>query len=295
MTRKPVKTPTPDTIDFDKLSDEAIDRLLASEPISRFPTTMDSQKGHRVVPEFTLTNWSRADKVGFIKRAITTASAQLSRELIDELRKARQGTTSQETRRKTAPSPDIPLASLLNLSPTAQPSIIGPPRSSSPEPQVGEARIGGEGRFTADATLVRRPTRTKSAPAIIKNRTTIIRYSQVIIVALQEALDYNPRRTNQPPPALWLNDPDYLKAIRDLVTELKRLNDLLAVQKPARKEAKTSMNLIKVLVDKGLAPFLTTMGIGGAMLLLAAIQAMLHQAGLEVDYLGQAPTMLRLK
>jgi hypothetical protein len=57
-----------------------------------------------------------------------------------------------------------------------------------------------------------RTPRRADEPAI--NVTEAKRYSHILIDAFQEALDYTPRQgSNQPQPALWLDDKPYLEAI----------------------------------------------------------------------------------
>jgi hypothetical protein len=67
-----------------------------------------------------------------------------------------------------------------------------------------------------------------SVAALNGNRREIMRYAGSLITALQEALDYDPLRNhNQQPPPLYSDDPNYLKHIAELTSELKRLNSLL--------------------------------------------------------------------
>jgi hypothetical protein len=62
-----------------------------------------------------------------------------------------------------------------------------------------------------------------------KDRRYVTKLSKAIIEALQKAVDYDPiRNHNQPPPPLRLDDDKYLKELKALIAEMKRLNDLLA-------------------------------------------------------------------
>jgi len=98
--------------------------------------------------------------------------------------------------------------------------------------QIG-AGLSAHGGLTGDATVLsrkstaRRGTTKATQRLVIRNRQEVVAYSTLIVAALQEALDYDPaRHHNQPLPALWIEDPNYLQVIRALIAELKRLNEL---------------------------------------------------------------------
>jgi hypothetical protein len=50
----------------------------------------------------------------------------------------------------------------------------------------------------------------------------------VLVEALEEADQFDPLRLgNRPPPALWLDRPDFLRVTKSLLAELRQLRELL--------------------------------------------------------------------
>jgi hypothetical protein len=127
-------------------------------------------------------------------------------------------------------------------------SVIVPPEQPPDNPQPvlssGGIPVSAHGTLTvttevakaADAKVLPKKSRSRRSATnatqrlVIRNRQHVVATSTLIISALQEALDYDPvRHHNQPPPALRIEDPHYLKDIRALIVELKRLNELLEI------------------------------------------------------------------
>src|SRR5258707_496421 len=84
-----------------------------------------------------------------------------------------------------------------------------------------------------------------------------MRYAGPLVTALQEALDYDPlRHHNQQPPPLYSDDPNYLKHIAELTSELKRLNNLLesTIQGQARKKSADATSEYLLLFLKNFLP-----------------------------------------
>lgn len=132
----------------------------------------------------------------------------------------------------------------------------------------------------------------------IARSSTIIFYSRLFISALEEAINYDPmRHHNQPPPPLRLEDSDYLKEIRALTTELKRLNDNLeaaatAQAKPAAKKARVPRKAVEksaIKVKQHLNTFLnkyaSALGTGAAALTIGTAGALLYQLGVPLDFI----------
>jgi ADP-ribose pyrophosphatase YjhB (NUDIX family) len=135
----------------------------------------------------------------------------------------------------------------------------------------------------------------KKSPAV-RNRAQVLRYSKAIVLALQEALDYDPvRQHNQPPPELRLEDEKYLEEIRNLVTELKRLNLLLetANKEKAKKANATAIKIGKHF-DKFFGSYASALGKGTAGLTIAAAASMLYHAGLGKDLIDNIWGHLKL-
>jgi hypothetical protein len=117
---------------------------------------------------------------------------------------------------------------------------------------------------------------------VIRNRTEIIRYATAIIVAFEEVLNYDiSRHHNLPPPDLRIEDPVYLKEVRELVVELRRMNVLLA--KPsaagARAALKNASRFGKTF-ETFLSSYASALGKGAAALTIAAAIGLLYQAGI---------------
>src|SRR5215471_1727303 len=152
-------------------------------------------------------------------------------------------------------------------------------------PKIGAAR---RGRATGS---------TKPRQKIfIKDRKAIVQYSRILIIALQEVVDYDPERHhNRPPPELRLDgDPDYLAEIRNLIAELRRLNSLLERKRVSRKEEKAAIGILAKCADKfsvsmsrslglGLGK---TLGVGVAGLVVASLAGLLAQTGIGQDVIS---------
>jgi hypothetical protein len=128
----------------------------------------------------------------------------------------------------------------------------------------------------------RSSARTEHSEAIIlRNRTDIIKYSNALIVALEEVLEYNvAKHHNSPPPNLRIEDPAYLAEVRDLASELRRLNILL--EEPSRTKARVARQKIGRFgsnFDKFLGSYATALGKGAAALTIATAIGLLCQAG----------------
>lgn len=123
---------------------------------------------------------------------------------------------------------------------------------------------------------------------LIENRVEIVRYSTAIITALQEALDYKiERHHNLPPPALRLDDQNYLIEVRNLVAELRRLNSLLETPtKLSAKAARQKVGGIGKHFDKFLGSYANALGKGAAGLTIMAAVGLLYQAGVSSEVIN---------
>jgi hypothetical protein len=114
----------------------------------------------------------------------------------------------------------------------------------------------------------------------IRDRRQVIRYANVIISALQEALDYD---HNQPhnfaPPALWISDPSYLHDVRILVEELKKLNELLSKRITDNAAATRSVSRFAKHFNEFLKSYAKSMGVVVAGLTGGAAIALMDHAG----------------
>jgi hypothetical protein len=128
----------------------------------------------------------------------------------------------------------------------------------------------------------------------IKNRHHVIAHAGAIILALQEALDFDPtRHHNNPPPALRIENPTYLNDVRALIEELRRLNTLLeaAHSKPA--QTRRAAISLSANFQKFLDSYLPLLGKGAAVLTIASMAGLLYQLGLSEDVIGKVLMFLR--
>jgi hypothetical protein len=131
---------------------------------------------------------------------------------------------------------------------------------------------------------------------LIENRVDIVRYSRAIIRALEEAVDYDPKRHhNLPPPALRLDDAGYLRQVGNLVIELRRLNDLLeqptkvdvaAIHKQAGRFGKH--------FEKFLDSYLDSLAKGAGALTVAAAVSLLYKTGVSKELIDTIWEHLKL-
>jgi len=105
-------------------------------------------------------------------------------------------------------------------------------------------------------------------------------HSELLIRVFEEALDYDPRRQhNQPPPALRLEDEDYLAELRRLVDELKKLNSFLEGLKQKRSGTTASSAMLQKHLNSFLNKYAATLGTGAGVMTLGAIATLLYQLG----------------
>lgn len=118
------------------------------------------------------------------------------------------------------------------------------------------------GRGVAHAsTSPQRVVRVSKPIALIQVRA--------LIAAFQEAESYDPRiQHNQPAPALWADDEDYLRNIKELIRELRRFNDLLEARKENSEAIAKSGGLLVKMGERFCLSAADAAG-GGAVKLLA--------------------------
>ncbi len=136
------------------------------------------------------------------------------------------------------------------------------------------------------SALLSDPSRNTNAA---QKREDILRYSRILIEALQEALDYDPNRQhNRPAPELRISDDErFLQELRNIIVELKRLNDLLESKKrnvsTTRKEvASLGQHFDKFLTNYASA-FGKAAGKGSWCLLVGGVGGLLYHAGVGKD------------
>jgi hypothetical protein len=117
----------------------------------------------------------------------------------------------------------------------------------------------------------------------------------VLVEALEEADQFDPLRLgNRPPPALWLDQADYLRDVKVLLTELlRRLRELLQDGQTKGAAAKKKIGLVASATMKFIEGYADTLGKGAAALTIGAAGALLFHVGHGTDVL--APLWDRLK
>ena len=153
-------------------------------------------------------------------------------------------------------------------------------------PKKQSARAGGKIAATTQDGAPKQPNSDKNVKhrdPFIRNRMQALTYTQVVIFALKEALNYDPAdRKNSPPPELWLDDDEYLNEVRKLVSELETLNAHLKSRK-SNALAASSVSRISKHFDKFLSSYAGTLGKGAARPHNRIGCGLLYQGGLGTE------------
>ena len=144
---------------------------------------------------------------------------------------------------------------------------------------------------------------SETSQVIIRNPRHVIVYSQLIIGAVEDTLGYDPKRHHkQPPPALRIEDDNYLNDLRELVAELKRLNGLLEVRissnlvaartvRPSRpKDVDDAAITVRKHLNNFLQNYTGLLGKSAALLTTGTIAALLVHLGVPE---GQIPSLIK--
>lgn len=114
----------------------------------------------------------------------------------------------------------------------------------------------------------------------IRSVKQVIFHSNLLIKAFEEALNYDVQRHhNQPPPTLRLEDEGYLREIKNLVAELKQLNEFLANLGEGRKRKEAPPIQLSKHIDIFLKKYSATLGYGAGMMTLGLMATLLYQLG----------------
>jgi hypothetical protein len=141
------------------------------------------------------------------------------------------------------------------------------------------------------ATAKGRARNTSGKKLTIRSRTHAIQVVKVLLAALEPIVDYDPRRHhNHPPPALYIQDDHYLREVRELVEELRKLNAFLEALPKGRK--KVTVDTIKL--SKHVNTFLDAMaksagkslGVGVGGLTAIALASLFSHLGFAQDVIA---------
>src|SRR5258708_3173566 len=123
----------------------------------------------------------------------------------------------------------------------------------------------------------------KKRPAI-RNQRQIIAHAGAMIIAIDEALSYR-TTSNQPRPALFADNAEYLQELRSLRTELQRLNHILERVRPQKNEVKKISSALSRHANTAANVFAKTVGVGGAALAISTLGGLLESVGVPTGSL----------
>ena len=142
-------------------------------------------------------------------------------------------------------------------------------------------------KIAPDDLQIRRTTRTLS----VSDREQALFYLRSLVSAFEEADAYDPAlHHNRPVPALYTDDAEYRKLVRQLLAELRKLNELVQRKKSIRGPTP----LLDKLLTKFLTSYASTLGKGAAALTTATLAALLYRTGIGQDVLGSIWGHLKL-
>jgi hypothetical protein len=132
-------------------------------------------------------------------------------------------------------------------------------------------------------------TGARQGNRLVSNRINVQRHLGVLIEALEEVTSYDfARRHNQPLPALWLSDAEYLRDVKALLVNARELNEMLRdlVEGAAPEVEKAAQNAARV-VALGTANFIDSyagaLGKGAAALTIGAVGSLAYHLGSNLE------------
>lgn len=156
--------------------------------------------------------------------------------------------------------------------------IFGGGQPPDPDPTFDPSQIilaPTDGDSTQPTAVVRR-----------FERAIVVQQIRNLIEAFQEVEDYDPLR-NVPPSPLWKDDKDYLGDIEVLIRELRRLNDLLDVDKtPDQAEVRERGGAVVYAAKRISDAAYDTIGKGLGAVVLGSIGLVALKIGVPVDIAG---------
>lgn len=128
-----------------------------------------------------------------------------------------------------------------------------------------------------DSTVFNDGVAETASPPVSKAVALIQLHS--LIAVFQEVDDYKPAaRRNTPPPVLWINDADYLKNIKAILHELRRLNSFLgASKKPDPAAVAKSTGIVAKSAEKLFNGALSVVAPGLGLVIMGSVFAVLSQ------------------
>lgn len=115
---------------------------------------------------------------------------------------------------------------------------------------------------------------------------------RALITVFEEVERYDSlRHHNQPPPALWIDEAEYLRDVKDLVHELRRLNDLLEAEatEVSDKDIARTSSLVGEMAHKACMTAAAVIGGSVAALLVASVYTLLSYTDAGAEVLSRLP------
>jgi hypothetical protein len=149
-------------------------------------------------------------------------------------------------------------------------------RVTPPPASIG----GGSGVFSGLAT------------PFIYDKAVVAVHVRALITVFEEVDQYDSRlQHNRPPPALWINDAEYLRDIIELVRELRRFNDLLEAEnsKTNTESIAKSGSLIGKMAEKACLAAAAVIGGSLGAVVVASVYSVISYTDAGAEVLQRLP------
>ena len=121
------------------------------------------------------------------------------------------------------------------------------------------------------------------SPEDHSQKGTVLHQIAVLLTAFEEVAEYDPgRHHNLPPPTLWLENKTYLRDLKALMAELRKLNDDIRDSKETKVARKTA-GVVSAGIRKFVESYADVLGKGAAALTIGAAAVLLANIGVSKD------------
>lgn len=118
----------------------------------------------------------------------------------------------------------------------------------------------------------------------VRNKSQAIYQIRALIIAFEEALEYDPVKSNELPPPLWRDNRAYLKDVESLLHELRQLNQHLhELTKGKNTQTTKSVGIVATSTRKFFESYADGLGKGAAALTIGAAGALLYYIGVSKE------------
>ncbi len=171
---------------------------------------------------------------------------------------------------------------LFSALPESQGPLGTKPNNVRPVTSLQEDELAALATYAESCGISRSEAIRRGVLFVVRSREHILMQSRVLVETLSDVLDYDPHRNhNRLRPELYMSDERYLTHLKNLVTELKRLNDLLDKDHGRATSASASVLKLRIHVDEFLRSYAKDLGSGAAKLTLAAFANLMLHAGVD--------------